>query len=109
LVLQLGLAPTDHPLSSYLSAAEEQRLNALAARIGLAPALLERLQPWLAAITLSMAPVEQAGFDPNSGVDRTINNEAVASDKHRRAFETVEQQLHFVADLPPPVQRQMLL
>ena len=109
LVVQLGFAPADHPLSSWLAPAQEQRLNTLAARFGLSAAALDRMQPWLAAIALSMAPMQQAGFDPQSGVDRAVSADAQAHGKHMRAFETVDQQLHFVANLSPDAQRQMLL
>src|SRR5512147_1804842 len=54
LAMQYGMAPAGHPLSSYLSAEENQRLNALTTRLGLPPNALEPLQPWLAAVTLSM-------------------------------------------------------
>jgi uncharacterized protein len=109
LMMQYGMAPAGHPLSSYFSAAENQRLNALTARLGLAPNTLEPYQPWLAAITLSIVPLLREGYDPNSGVDRSIDAIGDASHKHMRAFETYEQQIGFLANLSPDLQRQMVL
>lgn len=109
LVLSLGLAPPDHPLSTWLDAQQQQRLAALETRYALPANVIDRMQPWLAGITLSMAPMAQAGFDPQSGVDRAIDAEAEAHGKHTRAFETVDQQLHFLSNLSADAQRQMLL
>lgn len=109
LAMQHGVAPADHPLSSYLSAEENQRLNALTTRLGLPPNALEPYQPWLAAITLSVLPLLREGYDPNSGVDRAVDAIGDASHKRMRAFETYEQQIGFLANLSPDLQRQMLL
>ncbi len=109
LALRLGAAPADRPLSSWLSAEENERLNALTQRLGLPRAALEGLQPWFAAMTLSLAPIVRAGYDPASGVDRAIDAYGDANGKHMRAFETAEEQLGFLANLTPELQRQMLL
>jgi uncharacterized protein YbaP (TraB family) len=108
-VLVLGAAPAERPLSSWLDAEESERLTQVTGRLGVPRAYLETMQPWLAAITLSMAPMLQAGYDPMSGVDRAIDAAGAAAGKRMRAFETAEQQLRFMSDLPAPVQRQMLL
>ena len=107
-VMTLGRAPPDQPLSSWLAPEEAAALAALMQRLGMAPAAIEGLRPWLAAITLSMAPMMQAGFDPMSGVDRAVVAAAVGEGKSMRAFETAEDQLNFMAALPEDVQRQML-
>jgi len=109
LAIQLGLAPAGRPLSSWLTAEQNARLQARAQQLGLPAQNLEPLKPWLAGLTLSVLPIIQAGFDPNSGVDRQLDAFAEQQGKTMRSFETVEQQLGFFANLSDEAQVQMLL
>ncbi len=109
LVLQLGMAPSDQPLSGLLTAEENAKLTALLQRLNAPPAMFERMRPWLAAITLSMMPMLQAGYETAAGVDNAIDAAADALGKRTRAFESIEQQIGFLANLSPEVQRQMLV
>jgi len=109
LVLRLGMAPANDPLTGHLSAEENARLAALAQRYGVPVAYFDRMRPWLAAITLTLLPLQQAGYDADSGVDRAIDAEADAQGKQRRAFESVEEQLNFLANMSPELQHQMLV
>jgi uncharacterized protein YbaP (TraB family) len=108
LALQLGAAEPGRPLSSWLTAEENEKLNAITARLGIPQGALEGLKPWLAGLTLTVVPLVQAGFDPQSGVDRSVDAYADAAGKTMRAFETPAQQLGFLAGLSPELQRQML-
>jgi uncharacterized protein YbaP (TraB family) len=76
--------------------------------MGFPAGALEQFQPWLAGLTLSLVPVIRAGYDPNSGVDRAVDAFGDANGKTMRAFETVEEQLGFFADMSPEAQREML-
>jgi uncharacterized protein YbaP (TraB family) len=109
LTMQLGFAPADQPLSSFLSPEEQARLAELCARLGLPNEALQRMRPWFAALTLSLTPMLQAGYDPQSGVDRAIDTLAESQSKRLRAFETGEQQLRFLAGLSEGAQHEMLL
>jgi uncharacterized protein YbaP (TraB family) len=109
LMVRHGMAPPDRPLSSWLSAEENERLRALMQRLGAPPHVIEAMQPWLAAITLSVLPMIQAGYDPNAGVDREIDAAAGAAGKRMRAFETIEEQIGFLSGFSPEMQRQILL
>jgi uncharacterized protein YbaP (TraB family) len=109
LAAQLGNAPADHPLSSLLTAEQNVRLAALEQRLGVPSSLLENMQPWRASLVLTFLPIMRAGYDPNSGVDRDIDAYADAHGKHEHAFETIDQQLGFLTNLSPDLQRQMLL
>jgi uncharacterized protein len=108
LATQLGQAPADKPLSSWLTAEENERLNGLTQRLGIPRAYLEPMQPWMAGLTLSLLPIMQAGYDPMSGVDRAIDAYGDANGKTMRTFETVEQQLGFFSDLDEETQREFL-
>lgn len=108
LAMRLGMAPAGQPLSSWLTPEENVQLNAVTTRFGLPQGALEPYRPWLAALTLTLVPLVQAGFDPASGVDRSIDAYADAAQKSMRAFETPEQQLGFFGSLSPELQREML-
>ncbi|WP_395645901.1 TraB/GumN family protein [Terricaulis sp.] len=107
-VRQLGMAPPDRPLRTWLSDEDNSKLDALCARLGINRAALEQMQPWLVSITLEVAPMMQAGYDPSAGVDHQIDAIADQAGARSRAFETVEQQMRFLAELSPEVQRDML-
>lgn len=109
LALHLGRAPAGRPLSSWLSTEDNERLNALAQRIGIPAGALEQFQPWMAALTLTIVPIMQAGYNPTSGVDRQIDTFGDANEKIMRFFETPEQQLNFFASLSDDAQRQFLV
>lgn len=109
LTLQLGLATPERPLSSWLAPKERARLAAAEQRLGIVPRALEPMQPWLAGLTLTFAPMTRAGYDPAASVDRAVDAYGDAHGKRMRWFETPEQQLAMLANLPDALQRQMLL
>jgi uncharacterized protein YbaP (TraB family) len=109
LARQLSAAPADRPLSSLLTPAENARLRALCTHLHIDPGALEHLQPWAASLTLTLLPIMQAGYDPQSGVDRDVDAYADAHRLREHAFETIDEQLGFLANLSPQLQHQMLL
>lgn len=109
LMLQHGMAPEDEPLSAFLNEEERGQLARTLQRYGASPQNFERMRPWFAALMLSILPMIQAGYDPNAGVDRAIDAFGDANGKRMRAFETMDQQVGFLANLSPAVQHQMLL
>lgn len=106
---QLGMAPADRQLSTWLTPEENQRLNAVTTQLGLPPGSLERMQPWLASISLTLITGMRAGYDPTSGVDRDVDAYGDAHHKTMRWFETAEQQFGFLAHLSDNQQHEMLL
>lgn len=88
------------PLSKKLSPADWQKAKSHAEGMGMPVVAFDAMRPWMAAVTLALEPIFKAGFDPNSGVEQVLANEAKAADKRRVALESVEQQIRFFADLP---------
>jgi uncharacterized protein len=109
LMLQYGMAPEGETLSSILNEEERAQLARTLQRYGVPVERVERMRPWLVAITLTMLPAIQAGYDPSAGVDQAIDAFGDANGKRMRAFETMEQQVGFLANMSPEVQREMLL
>jgi uncharacterized protein YbaP (TraB family) len=100
LVLKYGVDPA-HPLSSKLDAATKAKLAALLAPLGLTPAQFEPLRPWMAGVTLSVLPLMQGGYDINSGAEHVITADMRAAHKPIDGLETAEQQVRYLADMPP--------
>jgi uncharacterized protein len=108
LVMQYGLDPT-HPLSSLLTDDGKAKLAAFEAAYGLPPQGINVFRPWLAAMTFSVIPMTKAGYDPKSGVDSVLRTMARAQNKPLMGFETAEQQIRYLADLPQQTQLDLLL
>ena len=90
-----------HPLSTKLTPADLARVDSASRAMGVpGEAAFEPFRPWFVGVMLSTVPLLKAGYDPSSGVDRQLRSTFVASGKPVRGFETLEQQLHFFADLP---------
>ena len=108
LIVKLGV-DSAHPLSSKLGEDDLERVDTVAKTAGMpGEAALEPMRPWLAALTLVIVPIVQSGYDPAQGVDKALRAQAAAAGKPVRGLETVEEQLHIFADLPPPVELDLL-
>ena len=110
LVMQLGMDPA-HPLSAKLTPDQLAKLTKDAAGSGIpgGEAVFESMKPWLAALMLSLTPIMQAGYDPNSGVELELKPEFVKANKPVKGFETAEEQMHFLADMPDKQQLDFLV
>jgi len=109
LVMQHGLDP-GQPLSSKLNEKERAQLEQAAqtARLPGGAAALQPMRPWLAALTLTMAPLMQAGLDPNQGVDKLLKAHMQQAGKPVDGLETAEQQIMMLAGLPEAMQLDFL-
>jgi uncharacterized protein YbaP (TraB family) len=103
LVQQYGLS-LDRPLSSRLTAAELADLDAAARSMNTTAAQFEPMKPWLVALTLSVAPLVKAGYDPQSGVELILRARAVAAGKPVKGLETIDEQIRILAGLSDDTQ-----
>lgn len=99
LVAKLGM-DTEHSLSSKLNDEQKQKLAKVAGALGMQSATLERMRPWMAAFLLAEMQFLKAGYDPKAGVERTLKAQAVAEGDKIHGFETAEEQLRMLADMP---------
>ena len=106
-VRSLGTDPA-HPLTNRLDPARQKRLAAILSGFGAPPTALDALRPWLAAVTLSLFPMQKAGYDPAAGVDRLLKAAAVKRGLPVMGFETSEGQLHYLSDMSEAEQMDML-
>jgi uncharacterized protein len=108
LILQLGMDMA-HPLSSKLTPDQLAKLNKAAAGLPGGAAMLEPMKPWLAGMMLALAPVLQAGYDPESAVELQLKPDFTKANKSVKGFETAEQQIHYFADMSDKAQLDFLV
>lgn len=107
LIQQYGVSPQT-PLSSLLTPAEIADLDVAAKTIGASAAQMDVFRPWLAGLSLSMAPLIKAGYDPASGVELTLKARALDTGKPIHGFETLDEQVLVLATLPQESQLEFL-
>ena len=89
-------------LRSLLSDEQKVSYEAALAGLGAPPQAFDPMKPWLAGLTLSLVPLMQQGYDPNSGVDKVILSKA--GDRAQDALETAEFQIGIFDGLPQEAQ-----
>jgi uncharacterized protein YbaP (TraB family) len=107
LVQQYGISP-QRPLSSLLTAEEVAHLDTAARSIGASAAQMDPMRPWLVALTLSVAPLVKAGYDPQSGVELILKQRAQAAGKPVTGLETIDSQIQVLAGLSEATQLDFL-
>lgn len=103
LIQQYGLSPQT-PLSSLLTAEELAHLDVAARSIGGSAAQFDPLRPWLVALSLSVAPLVKAGYDPASGVELILKHRAEEAGKPVTGMETIDRQVEILAGLSQDTQ-----
>lgn len=99
LIQQHGVDPTQR-LTLKLSSGELTLFDNAARAIGSNAMAMDNLRPWLAALTLSIAPLQRAGYDPRSGVELLLKARAEAAGKPVKGFETIDRQVRILAGFP---------
>jgi hypothetical protein len=94
----LGLLPVGESLSVKLSADGRARLERVSSGVGLSPAAVDGLRPWLADVTLSVAMLIRDGARAEAGVEAVLADAAPGAG--RRYFETPWEQITFLAEAP---------
>jgi len=106
---ELGLIQDDRNLSDLMGAdlyAQAKQL-ALAAQIPIG--LLDRSEPWYAAMNVEIMLLIRMGFNPLYGIEKHLADMAQADGKEILGFETMRQQLQFLDGLSPDAQRELLI
>jgi uncharacterized protein len=93
MMMEVGIYDDGRTLAQDLPADVYAELAAAFDRIGLPEQVYGSMKPWLASMTLSMATLQQAGFDGAAGIDMHFYQRAREAGKEVGALETMEEQL----------------
>lgn len=100
----LGAAPLEDGgnLRELMALQDRIEFEAALTQIDLPPNALDGYAPWYAAIVMSLGPLRNAGFDPDSGVEAQLTDRAMG--KRHVALETIDQQVQMFAGMELPHQ-----
>ncbi|WP_416831758.1 MAG: TraB/GumN family protein [Erythrobacter sp.] len=107
MALQRGMFTDGTTLRSVLDEEQTAKYEAALAGMGIPAATFDPFEPWMAGLTLTMLPLLQKGYDPNSGVDKIILGKS--GDTAKDALETVEFQLGIFDGMPMDQQVEFMI
>ncbi len=90
-IAQRAMDMTGPPLTEKLPEAARPKFAQLVADYRMPAALVDRMKPWFAAVTLTSAPLQKLGYDASQGVDVQLRKYARAEDKPVLGLETTEE------------------
>ncbi len=108
MVAMKAMLPADQSLRTVLGEDNREQYEAALGSLGLPPAAFDRFEPWFAGMTLSVLPLMQSGWTPDSGVEKIVEKSAPTTAK-RSAFETVDYQIGIFDGLPEESQIDFLM
>ncbi len=94
----------DPPASQALTPQQSARYAAALKTYHIPAEAMERVDPWLIAINLSVAPLLQLGYQQDLGADKLLEAAATQSGKQVIGLESAEEQLGIFDALPRKVQ-----
>jgi len=106
---RLGLLEEGTSLRDVMGERLYAEAATLAAGVDVPLEMMERTEPWLAAITVEQLVLARIGFNPAYGVEMHLLKRASGDGKEIRGFETVEQQLGYLDGLSLDAQRYLLM
>lgn len=109
IINQLGMLDEGTSLRDLMGDDLYAEATARAAELDLPLEMLERTEPWLAAITVEQLALSRIGFNPSYGVEMHLLRKASNDGKEILGFETVEQQLAYLDGLSLDAQRDLLM
>lgn len=98
-----GMLPPGETLRSLLNAEQRAVYEGALQSLGVPAEGFDQFKPWLAAMTLSVLPLIQQGYNPEAGVEQVLE-EAAGGDIRREALETVAMQIDMFDTMPREAQ-----
>ena len=95
-------------LDQVVSPALYKQVAARAEKAGVPVVALQRMKPWMAAVSLTAPALKAAGFDTSLGVDKHFYDKAKSMGMERRGLETVAYQFDRLDQMSPALQEAML-
>lgn len=105
-MMKLGMSPNLPPLVERVPAEKRDQLRKMIASTGVPEAVLNRMETWAAALTLTAVSFQKLGYSAQEGAERKLAGSYTS--KPVRGLETVRQQFGFFDTLPEDAQRALL-
>ncbi len=105
-IMALAMLPPEQSLRAMLTTEQRATYEAALASLKMPPQAFDRFEPWFAAMTLSVLPLMQSGYQLDKGVEKVL--ESKAGSIERGAVETLEGQMKLFDELPLEAQVKFL-
>jgi uncharacterized protein YbaP (TraB family) len=96
-VRERGTLPPGQHLRELLTPDTRKEFDADIADLGIAPEAIDRMRPWLAALTIDVADMQRHGYSAQSGIENQLEGGGSKDTRPVIGLETVEQQLALLA------------
>jgi uncharacterized protein len=106
---KLAIDTSGKTLRSKMTDSDRPIYEAALGKIGLPAEALDPLDPWAAAVTISVVAMQKQGFDVNSGAEKQLTAAAKAANKRIGGVETMEYQLGIFDTMPESEQVRFLI
>lgn len=107
LVMQHGMA-MDKPLNTRLTPEEYAILGQAAEASGAPIQAVNLMRPWLASLTVQVAGIQRAGYDPEAGVENRLVDIFKARNISSQGLETLAYQMGIFTNLPEAAELDLL-
>ena len=104
-----GVLHDDTTLRDLMGNDLYEQAAAAAAVIDIPLDMLNKTEPWYAAMTVEIMMLSRLGFNPALGVEMHMMSKAADDGKLIEGFETIEEQIQFLDGMSLQAQREMLL
>jgi hypothetical protein len=109
LVQTKGMYAGDATLSGSIKKQTWQDLSAECGKLGLPPAGIEKMKPWLVGLTVEMMEIQKLGFDPTLGIDKHFLALAEKKGETIDELETADFQIDLLASFDAKMQEANLV
>ncbi|HEV7660183.1 MAG TPA: TraB/GumN family protein [Allosphingosinicella sp.] len=104
MIMRYAVDQSGRPLSSRLTAAENEALTRAIAPIGIPAAAIDRFEPWFASMMISATAAQRAGLDAANGPETVLTRAAAARHMPVGELEGFEWQVRLFDNMPEPLQ-----
>lgn len=107
--IRLGVIHDDRTLKDFLGSARYDEAAAAAREMDIPFEMLNKSEPWYAAITIEQLALTRIGFNPLYGIEMHMAMKATQDGKNIAGFETIDEQLEFLDGLSIEAQNDLLM
>ncbi|WP_394728131.1 TraB/GumN family protein [Altererythrobacter sp. GH1-8] len=107
IIQSTALLPPGTTLRSLFNAEQTQTFEAAMQQLQVPTQAFDQFEPWYAALMMTMLPLMQQGYSPDSGVEEVLIK--AAGEIEKDALETIEFQLGLFDQLPQDKQVEFLI